>query len=38
MAEGTPAESYLDTGNREMFANGGRCCACIRISPSAKRA
>ena len=32
-AEGVPAESYLDTGNRGAFANGGAVDGtCIRIS------
>ena len=31
IAEGLPAESYLDTGNRELFANGG---GATRLRPS----
>jgi autotransporter-associated beta strand protein len=30
LAEGLPCESYLDTGNRGAFANGG---ACVRMHP-----
>jgi hypothetical protein len=30
LAEGLPAESYLDTGNRSAFANGGE----VAITPS----
>nr|WP_283949598.1 Hint domain-containing protein [Limobrevibacterium gyesilva] len=34
LAEGLPAESYLDTGNRDAFANGG---AAIRLHPDFAR-
>jgi hypothetical protein len=30
LAEGLPAESYLDTGNRQAFANGG---ATVQLHP-----
>ena len=30
LAEGLPAESYLDTGNRGFFANPGNPWCCIR--------
>ena len=35
LAEGLPAESYLDTGNRAAFANGG---AVVQAAPSFARA
>ena len=30
LAEGLPAESYIDTGNRGFFANSGRRWCCTR--------
>jgi len=32
LAEGLPCESYLDTGNRSNFSNGGDWSRCIRTS------
>ena len=37
LAEGLPAESYLDTGNRSAFANGGVALPQYRVEPGAAR-